>query len=79
MFLGLIIALEIFLAVFPRLVGICLVLPLHELDFVEDVCVVYLLDGFGYFLGILLFYSHSFLFYLLFFKLHEIDGDVLLG
>ena len=42
-FLGLIIILENFLAVFPRLVGLHLVLPLHELVFIEDVAVVHLL------------------------------------
>ena len=46
-FLGLIIILENFLAGFPRLVSIRLVLPLDELDFVKDVGVINVLDGLG--------------------------------
>ena len=59
-FLGLIIVFEKFLAGFPRLVGLHLVLPLHELDLVEDVDVIHLLDVLGYFLGIVSIYPHRF-------------------
>ena len=65
-FLGLIIILEEFLAGFPPLVDFRLVLPLHELDFVEDVDVVHLFDSLCYFLGIVPIYPHRFEFYLFF-------------
>ena len=78
-FLSLIIVFEEFIVGFPRLVGLRLVLPLHELDFVEDVDVIHLFDGLCYFLGIVPIYPHRFEFHLYFFKLCEIDGDVLLG